>query len=109
MPRAKVATLLLIGVTALGSVGASHARTFDIAVIEDIPGTRIAVELLQQAYRMNGHEFRPQLVPSQRALFMAENGLVDGDLFRIEGIAAEHPNLVPVPYPMFHGQVIALL
>lgn len=109
MPRAKVATLLLIGVTALGSVGASHARTFDIAVIEDIPGTRIGVELLQQAYRMHGHELRPQLVPSQRALFMAENGLVDGDLFRIEGIAAEHPNLVPVPYPMFHGQVIALL
>lgn len=50
----------------------------------------------------------PQQVPSQRALFMAENGLVDGDLFRIEGIEAEHPNLVPVPYPMFQGKVIAL-
>lgn len=109
MPRTMIVTLLLLGVATLGGVGTSHARTYDIAVIEDIPATRAAVELLQEAYRMNGHELRPQLVPSQRALFMAENGLVDGDLFRIEGVEAEHPNLVPVPYPMFHGQVIVLL
>lgn len=109
MPRATIVTLLLLGVATLGGVGTSHARTYDIAVIEDIPGTRVAVELLQEAYRMNGHKLRPQLVPSQRALFMAENGLVDGDLFRIEGIEAEHPNLVPVPYPLLHGHVSALL
>src|SRR5690606_21180759 len=65
--------------------------------------------LLQEAYRITGHELRPQIVPSQRALFMAENGLVDGDLFRIEGIEAEHPNLVPVPYPLLPGHVIVLL
>jgi len=104
-----IVTLLLLGVATLGGAGMSHARTYDIAVIEDIPATRAAVELLQEAYRVNGHELRPQLVPSQRALFMAENGLVDGDLFRIEGITAEHPNLVPVPYPLMQGHVIALL
>lgn len=109
MPRTMIVTLLLLVVATLGGVGTGHARTYDIAVIEDIPATRAAVELLQEAYRVNGHELRPQLVPSQRALFMAENGLVDGDLFRIEGITAEHPNLVPVPYPLMQGHVIALL
>lgn len=109
MPRAMIAILLLLGAAAPGGAGVSHAKTFDIAVIEDIPGTQIAVELLQEAYRITGHELRPQIVPSQRALFMAENGLVDGDLFRIEGIEVEHPNLVPVPYPLLRGRVIALL
>lgn len=109
MPRAMITILLLLGAATPGGAGVSHAETFDIAVIEDIPATRIAVDLLQEAYRITGHELRPQLVPSQRALFMAENGLVDGDLFRIEGIEAEHPNLVPVPYPLLRGNVIVLL
>lgn len=109
MPRTMIVTLLLLGVATLGGAGMSDARTYDIAVIEDIPATRAAVRILQEAYRMAGHELRPQIVPSQRALFMAENGLVDGDLFRIEGITAEHPNLVPVPYPLMQGHVIALL
>lgn len=109
MPRTMIVTLLLFGLVTLGCAGTGHARTYTVAVTEDIPSTRAAIELLQAAYRMVGHDLRPQIVPSRRALFMAENGLVDGDLFRIEGIAAKHPNLVPVPYPFLQGRVLGLL
>lgn len=109
MPRTMIVTFLLFGLVTLGCAGTGHARTYTVAVTEDIPSTRAAVELLQAAYRMIGHDLRPQIAPSRRALFMAENGLVDGDLFRIEEIAATHPNLVRVPYPFLQGRVLGLL
>jgi len=48
------------------------------------------------------------LMPSRRSLNMANSGRVDGELFRIAGIEKSFPNLVPVPYPLIQGRLMAV-
>lgn len=104
--KAVLAAFVPFGVSLLIAAGAAHAATLRIAVIEDIPSSRAAIQLLDLAYARLGHQLEPRPVPSRRALFMADKGIVDGDLFRIEGISAQHPNLVAVPYPLMRGRVL---
>lgn len=40
---------------------------------------------------------------------MADEGLVDGDLFRVEEVASRYPNLTQVPYPLMQGSLLAIV
>lgn len=86
-----------------------HENRIYIAVIDDIPSTTMAVRLLEVAYQRLGLEMRTLVAPSRRALMMADNGKLDGDLFRIESVAAEYPNLTQVDYPLLEGGLFAVV
>lgn len=62
------------------------------------PLDRKALELLsREVFQRAGLEFRLVSNPSERSLFMANQGEVDGEGLRISGLSSQYPNLIQVP------------
>lgn len=80
-----------------------------IAVIDDVPSTIAAVQILETAYQRLDINMTTLVVPSRRALLMADTGNLDGDLFRIETVAEGYPNLVRVDFPLLKGKLHAVV
>ncbi|MFL1485534.1 hypothetical protein [Marinobacter sp. LN3S78] len=100
---------LLLGNAAFADSAAEDTPTeLRFAVIADVPSTPLALELLRTAYGQLGINVVTRLVPSRRALLMADIGEVDGDLFRIADVGDQYPNLVRVPYPLLEGRLHAV-
>lgn len=87
----------------------NQGSTIHIAVIDDIPSTTMAVRLLEAAYARLGLSMKTLVSPSRRALLMADTGQLDGDLFRIEAVASDYPNLLKVDYPLLEGGLYAVI
>jgi polar amino acid transport system substrate-binding protein len=64
-------------------------------------------ELVRAAFRRIGVEVEVSRVPPARSLINANAGLDDGDLWRIEGIEKDYPNLVRVPEMLLDNEFIA--
>ena len=56
-----------------------------------------AHEALTLAYKNIGIEALFLTLPGKRSLMYANNGEVDGEMLRVEGLEAEYPNLLRVP------------
>jgi polar amino acid transport system substrate-binding protein len=63
-------------------------------------GTGYEDRILKEAFRRVGATFDRITVPSARALILADQGAIDGDYVRIDGIDASYPNLVRVGVPI---------
>ena len=99
----------LLGNTALADPAAEDTPPeLRFAVIADVPSTELALELLRTAYGQLGIDVVTRLVPSRRALLMADIGEVDGDLFRIASVGDQYPNLMRIPYPLLEGRLHAI-
>lgn len=62
------------------------------------PMDRKALQTLsQEAFRRIGHELKLVSLPSERSLFAANLGEVDGEGLRVAGLGSQYPNLVQVP------------
>lgn len=83
-------------------------QTLNIAVIEDVPSVALGIRLLRAAYKELNIELVTHSFPSRRALLMAEQGVMDGDLFRVEAVGNDTESLVKVPYPLLEGQLFAV-
>lgn len=55
---------------------------------------------LTRAYRQLGYQMTVEHLPSGRSLAMANDGLYDGELFRIADVENDFPNLVRIPVPL---------
>ena len=87
----------------------THPSTLKVAVIDDVPSTQMATQLMETAYKQLGIDMTTIVAPSRRALLLADSGQVDGDLFRIHSVAEEYPNLVQTPYPLLQGKLYAVV
>lgn len=83
-------------------------QTLNIAVIEDVPSVALGIRLLRAAYKELNIELVIHSFPSRRALLMAEQGVMDGDLFRVEAVGNDSESLVKVPNPLLEGQLFAV-
>ena len=103
-------------VLALVSAMVSHAAEnpvvgpdrLQIVVSADVPSTQAALSIMEVAYRRLGIRLDTLEVPSRRALFLANQGRVDGDLFRTRSVGEERENLIRVPSPLLHGRLMAV-
>lgn len=59
-----------------------------------------AHQALEKAYRQLGLDISIQTYPAKRALKMANNGIVDGEMLRVKGIELDFPNLLRIPVPL---------
>ena len=77
----------------------AHAAAPAITVsTNNTPLDRKALQALgQEAFRRVGVEFRLVGLPSERSLYAADRGEVDGEGLRVEGLSAQYANLVQVP------------
>lgn len=71
------------------------------------PVTRIAENILKQAYHSLGIEVVIAKYPDLRSLISSNAGLADGELMRIRGIDTEYPNLLIVPIPLLQLKGVA--
>lgn len=100
--------ITLLASCLVSPVHANDKQELVFTTIEDVPATGAAIQVLAQAYDQIGRQFSTLEVPSNRALMLANSGAVDGDLFRIGGIADDYPNLIKVPTPLMTGELHAV-
>jgi polar amino acid transport system substrate-binding protein len=67
------------------------------ARIVDSPHTELGMRILGEAYGRLGVKVEFRLMPGARALRSSDNGITDGELFRVNGMAAKYGNLIQVP------------
>ena len=59
--------------------------------------TVISEVIVREAYRRIGVEVEIQKYPAERALRLADQGVADGEVQRIDGIDKRYTNLIKVP------------
>lgn len=64
--------------------------------------------VLTEAYEELGYMVVIWKLPAERALILANDGMVDGEAARVPVIEAEYPNLVRVPTPIYINRIAVL-
>lgn len=77
--------------------------TFD----EPTPFTITAERILREAYTRLGIEIDIQHYPGERALYTANQGVVDGELVRVTNLHTTYPNLLMVPTSFMEIEIMA--
>jgi polar amino acid transport system substrate-binding protein len=71
-------------------------------------GTVPLFKVLEEAYAHIGIELTYIDVPNERALAGANDGTYDGEPFRVAGLEAKFPNLIPIEVPLMEANVVAI-
>ena len=85
--RAKSDKLLVMGVAESQRQGAPKI-------------TEASLNFLKKAYGEHGYQFKIEVLPFKRLLWLLDKGDLDGNLARSEAIEAESKNIVKVPEPI---------
>ncbi|MEZ7198534.1 substrate-binding periplasmic protein [Pseudodesulfovibrio karagichevae] len=64
--------------------------------------------ILSEAYARLGYEIELQGYPAERALLLANDGLVDGEAGRVSVVEKSYPNLIRVPTPIYINRIAIL-
>ncbi|WP_256077662.1 ABC transporter substrate-binding protein [Massilia sp. YIM B04103] len=96
---------LLAYLPALSAYGASKPMRVS-TLLETDPATDIAEQVLREAYRRLGMNLDVVRLPAERALVSANDGMMDGELYRKIGIERDYPNLMIVPIPLLTYEIV---
>jgi len=72
----------------------------------DDPAAVIAELVLREAYRRLGRTLVVHQLPGERSLVYANEGKMDGELYRKLGLDRDYPNLVIVPVPLLTFELV---
>lgn len=78
-----------------------------ISTFLESPFQRLCQSIMEEAYRRAGMTFQIQHYPGERAVFNANAGRTDGELYRNARISQSYPNLVKVPIPITRSDIVA--
>lgn len=107
MKHAILILVLVVMGLAPTTVGAAQGQHFVIATLMDsVPVMIISEKVLSEAYKRLGMTIAIKAFPGERALQTANAGLVDGELYRKEGIEQTYPNLIRVPVAITEGEIV---
>jgi polar amino acid transport system substrate-binding protein len=70
-------------------------------------GSGVQDRIVKEAFRRIGQPVSIVYQPPERALVNADEGLIDGDCWRVAGGAKQYPNLLMVPEPVDEASVEA--
>ena len=79
---------------------------FVLTTLEPSPLAELCENVMRTAYERIGIEIEIQHLPGERALDMANNGEVDGELFRNATISQSYPNLIQIPVAIAHPEIM---
>jgi hypothetical protein len=71
--------------------------------------TRMIEQRLKTAYLALGYQLQVQYLPAGRSLMMSNKGEFDGELFRIQSISQQYPNLQRVPVELTTLELFAFV
>lgn len=107
MDRRHLFALIPLLVGAWRSAGAQKDRVLQVSTLLDQdPATSVAERVLTEAYRRLGLGLEVHKLPGERALRSANNGDMDGELYRKLGMEREYPNLLIVPVPLLTYEIV---
>jgi polar amino acid transport system substrate-binding protein len=66
----------------------------------------LSEKILKEAYRRMGYDFKVVKFSGERSLACANNGDVDGELFRVGGLEKEYKNLIRVPFSILTIEIV---
>ena len=69
-------------------------------LVGDDPAATLSEHILREAYQRLGRAVTVHRLPGERTLMYANEGRMDGELYRKLGLDREYPNLVIVPVPL---------
>lgn len=70
------------------------------------PATEIAEQVLREAYDRLGYELTVHRLPGERTLIFANEGRMDGELYRKLGMDQTYNNLLIVPVPLLTYEIV---
>lgn len=86
---------------------AADAREINIStLIGTDPATVIAEHIMAEAYRRIGRKLVLHKLPGERTLIEANDGRMDGELYRKLGMEREYPNLIILPVPLLTYEIV---
>jgi polar amino acid transport system substrate-binding protein len=92
---------------ALPGAQAESLRNINIStLVGSDPATTVAEQILQEAYRRLGYRLILHQLPGERTLMYANEGKMDGELYRKLGMEREYPNLRIVPVPLQTYEIV---
>ena len=78
-----------------------------ISTLLDVdPATRVAEQVMTEAYRRLGMQMVVHRVPGERSLRSANSGDMDGELYRKLGMEREYANLLIVPVALLTYEIV---
>ncbi|MES2950387.1 MAG: transporter substrate-binding domain-containing protein [Pseudomonadota bacterium] len=84
-----------------------NAKPMQISTLLELdPATSIAEQVVIEAYRRLGMQVVIHKIPGERSLRSANNGDMDGELYRKLGMDREYPNLVIVPVALLTYEIV---
>ena len=90
-----LAVMVLVALVALPTAYAREKLVF--ATFENAGVTLVQEPVMREAYRRLGYEIEIRKFPGERALLMADQGHVDGELARLAAVREMYGNLIMVP------------
>lgn len=87
---------LMICVMALASATPSRAETLTLVAAANTVDTITSEVIVREAYKRLGIDVKINKFPGERALKLANDGKVAGDVQRIDKLSAKYPNLVQI-------------
>lgn len=98
MIMSKPAIAMYVAAIALLALPAAQANGIVVSTLaETSPVTEAAEKVMTEAYRRLGMTLQVKPLPGDRALQSANDGLVDGELYRGGDVALTFTNLVKIP------------
>jgi polar amino acid transport system substrate-binding protein len=86
---------------------AADAQLINIStLIGSDPATSIAEQVMAEAYRRIGRVLVVHKLPGERTLVMANDGQMDGELYRKLGMEREYPNLIILPIALLTYEIV---
>lgn len=107
MNRRRYLTFVLaLGV--MGGAGAAvTAQEIHIStLVGSDPASTVAELVMTEAYRRIGRQLVVHRLPGERTLMVANEGRMDGELYRKVGIERDYPNLMIVPVPLLTYEIV---
>ena len=93
-----------VGVQAVEKIVLSNGATFPPMHTGD--GTGFVDLVLAEAFRRLGIDLEIVSLPNERSLLNSNNGIIDGESQRIEGMDKNYPNLIMVPEKIMDWQFV---
>lgn len=103
--RAFLGCAVLGVLPARAQVQALPAMNVSTLVGED-PAAVISELVLREAYRRLGRKLVVHQLPGERSLVYANEGRMDGELYRKLGLDRDYPNLLIVPVPLLTFELV---
>lgn len=85
-----------------------RADIWRVGAVEQYPLNGVIAEVMTEAYARAGLQFEISEWPSPRSVQLADQGILDAELGRIEGIGAIYPNLIKVPVLLMTFEIVAV-